>query len=176
MKYFLSLIGLLLLISCGEAEDQSVQDNGLLHGSAAEQTVSMMLRVLEEDGEEKTLGIVVENPMQEPIQSIRAWIRFDPESISVRDLTVVDGRFILFAPGERTIDTVGGMVKLGGAVTKPVTDKEILFATFIVRSLDEDIVLTFYDWRAEGNGHVAVLSMKDNTVKNILIAPSSLEL
>jgi len=176
MKHVLSLIGLLILASCGSAENQVAPDNGLVHRSAGEQTVVMSLRILVEQEEERTVGIVVSNPAQVPIQSIRAWVRFDPETVTVQDLTIADDRFILFAPGERTIDQEEGMIRLGGAVSEPIDDEEILFATFIVRSLDEDTFLTFYDWRTEGDGHTAVLSLSEETVTNILIAPSSLEL
>jgi len=177
MKHVLSLIGLLLLTSCGSAENKIDPKNGLVHRSAGEQTVVMSLRVLVEQDEVRTIGIVVSNPAQVPIQSIRAWVRFDPETMTVQDLTITDARFILFAPGERTIDQEKGMVRLGGAVHEPIDDEEVLFATFTLRSSSSEApVFAFYDWRAEGDGHTAVLSLTEDVATNILTAPPSIEL
>ena len=121
------LIGTLLLLSSCALRGAGNPENALQHSAAAEVlTARMALRILEEQGETKTVGIVVQNPARVPIQSVRAWVRFDPEVLSVRDLVVADSRFILFPPGERTIDSEEGFLKFGGAVSNPISDPELL--------------------------------------------------
>ncbi len=177
------LIGVLLLSSCTQATTRVDPENALLHSAAAEVlTARMALRILEEQGDMRTVGIVVLNPAGTAIQSVRAWVRFDPEALLVQDLVVQENRFVLFAPGERTVDRQEGFVKFGGAVKNPLSDPELLLATFTVRLLAEDggfdrPVLSFYDWRSEGDGHTAVLSLSENLgVLNIVQPPSGLSL
>lgn len=176
MKKILPMIGVLLLLSSCAREPS--KDRALKHDSAPETlSAGMSMRVLEENGERKKVAIVVQNPALVPVQSVRAWVRFDPLLIDVRDLTVEDGRFILFAPGERTIDSAEGFVKIGAAVRTAITDPLITLATFTVTThKGEKPVLTFYDWKDQGDGHTAVLSIVQGNAMNILHAPPSIEL
>ena len=179
MRYTLFLVGILLLTSCGGGEQRPSPENALGHGAAAENlTASMKLKLLESNESEWVLGIFVQNPEEIPIQSIRSWVQFDSSQVRIRNLTIEDGRFTLFAPGERTIDLVEGFVKIGGAVREPIRDTEIFFASFTVRApISSDLpVLTFYDWRADGNGHTAVLTLERDGVLNVLHIPPSIEL
>lgn len=181
MRFFASFsLGLLLLTSCGGRGE-----NALKHSAAAEvQRAHMALRVLEEHGETRKIGLIIQNPTEIPIQSVRAWVRFDPLKLALTDLVVEDSRFVLFAPGEREIDNEEGFLKFGGAVTSALSDREILIATFTARLLSDDggfdrPLLAFYDWRKEGDGHTAVLSLSEDEllpVLNIVQPPSGLSL
>jgi len=135
----------------------------------------MVLRLLENSGDTKRVGILIQNPTHAPIQSIRAWVRFDPETVQVSDLTIEDGRLTLFAPNERDIDMEEGFVRIGAATREPITDSLMTLATFTMESSSTP-TLTFYDWREGGDGHTAVLSLDGQSVKNLLQAPPSLEL
>ena len=178
MKRILIIFGLLLLTSCGAEKEQS--SGSTLKHSTAPDTLSarLELRLLEERQGTSTIGIVIHNPERVPVQSVRSWIQFNPSSMRVQNLGIVESRFALFAPGERTIDRREGFVKLGAAAQSPITDEEIVFATFTVRADSGDVpsALSFYDWREEGNGHTAVLSLKEDSVQNIVRLPSSLPL
>jgi hypothetical protein len=183
MRLFPSLlVGLLLLTSCSVPGRKIEDENALLHSAAAEIfSARIALRVLEENGDTKKIGIVVFNPLQAPIQSVRAWVSFDPHLLLLDDLAIEDSRFVLFPPGERTIDTDLGYLKFGGAVTSPLSERELLVATFTVRTINDDgtydrPLLSFYDWRAEGDGHTAVLSFEEEEKKvlNIVQPPSGL--
>ena len=170
------MLGILLITSCSSGTPDP--DNALQHGAAKEDlSARLVLRVLKDQGQVKKVGVIVLNPAGAPIQSIRSWVRFDSAALQVKDLAIEDGRFSLFAPGEREIDLAEGFVKLGGAVRKPLHDKEILFASFTIRSPSKEApVLSFYDWKAEGDGHTAVLSLHEKSIVNILHAPPSIEL
>ena len=173
------LTGILFLSSCaggGGAETR------LKHEAVPESlTTTIALRVLESTGQVRKIGVVVLNPAAVPVQSIRAWVHFDPSQMRAHTLAIADGRFVLFAPGEREIDPMLGFVKIGGAVREPIRDTEILLATFTVQASPsreaERPVLAFYDWQAEGAGHTAVLSLGEQQyVTNTVRAPSSLDL
>lgn len=177
------LLGILLLSLTSCSGSQGSEDlSGQLKPAAPVEslTARMALRVLHEDGSQQKIGMVVLNPEEVPIQSVRAWVQYDTEQLEVRDLTVEDGRFILFAPGERMIDPERGLLKLGTAVSHSLRDREILVASFVVqrkgRVEGEKPVINFYDWRAEGEGHTAVLSVQNGVARNILQHPLSLAL
>ena len=153
-------------------------DNRLIHNVAVEDlTVSMKLVVVESDGENMTIGIEVLNPNNVPIQSIRSWVRYGEVGVTAEDLEIKDKRFSLFAPGEQEIDEEKGIVKIGVAANESVLDEEILFATFKLKvQKGKHAMLSFHNWKAAGDGHTAVISWEDNTIKHVLQAPSSLEL
>lgn len=176
------LLGLLLLTSCTQGGGDRAE-NALLHSAAAETlTATMHLKVLEEHGGMRKIAVVVLNPAEVPIRSVRAWVRFDPGMLQIENFTVEDSRFVLFAPGEFEIDPLEGFVKFGGAAEAPLVDRELLLATFTVRILQENgryqrPLLSFYDWRGTGDGHTAILSLPSpQSVLNILKPPSSLSL
>jgi hypothetical protein len=173
MKRFLLLTGLLLLSSCRVGES----GKELAHGVAGDvRTARLSIELLGEEEGEWRVGIALENPAEVPVQSIRSWIQFDAARLGISDLHIEDGRFVLFAPGEKVIEDEG-FIQLGGAVREVITDKNLLFASFRVRERSgrksgTPTFLSFYDWRAEGNGHTAVLSLGSHGAVNIIEAPS----
>ncbi len=172
MRTLLSIIGILTLVSCGFGREPN-PDNALSHSAAPTMhTARMVLRVLEDRGTEKKLGIVVQNPGRVPIQSVRSWVRFDPEAADISDLAIEQGDLVLFAPGERMINQAEGFVQIGAAARTPIRDDVFTVASFTVRGTP---VLTFYDWRPEGDGHSALLSLQEGDVTNILASPPSIE-
>ena len=85
----------LLLLSCSSGNGPNT-DRSLSHSVAPESlSARMALRVIEDDGEKKIMAIVIHNPEHIPVQSVRAWVRFDPASLSLNDLAIQDGRFAL---------------------------------------------------------------------------------
>ena len=173
---FSSIIGILLLMTSCSVSSTLRDDRSLMHDAVPETfSARLVLRVLREEGDRKVLAIVVQNTDRLPIQSVRAWVRFDPMELKASDLTMEDGRFALFAPGEREIDSVSGFIKIGAAAREPVSDDLATLATFTIQSSAKP-VLTFYDWREEGDGHAAILTLKDGKASNILTAPPAIEL
>lgn len=174
--FFLSGGILLLLLSCSSGNGPDA-DQSLGHGVAPEDlSARMALRVIDDQGQKKMMAIVLHNPEHIPVQSVRAWVRFDPASLSLNDLTIEDGRFALFAPGEREIDSMEGFVKIGAAARMPIRDPFLTLATFTMESSESDPVLSFYDWRENGDGHTAVLTISEEGIQNILQTPPLIEL
>lgn len=174
--FFLSAGVLFLLMSCS-SDNGSNSDRSLSHSVAPENlSARMALRVIDDQGERKTMAIIIHNPEHIPVQSVRAWVRFDPASVFLSDLAMQDGRFTLFAPGERDIDPVEGFVKIGAAVRSPIRDSFFTIATFTMESAEADPVLSFYDWREDGDGHTAVLTISEEGIRNILQTPPLIEL
>lgn len=167
-------LSLMLLASCASS-DTPAGDNGegetgtqaLLHRTAPSTlAVDLHLRVLDHGGGRTVVGIVVRNARRRAIQSVRSWIQFDPRVATVEDLTILDQRFSLSPPGEREIAATEGMVRLGVATPSAVQDEELLLASLAIipRSRWRGVRLTFYDWRADGEGHTAVLSVNDRGI------------
>lgn len=174
--FFLSAGVLLLLLSCSSGNGPDA-DRSLSHSVAPESlSARMALRVIEDQGERKLMAIVIHNPEHIPVQSVRAWVRFDPALLSLSDLAIEDGRFALFAPGEREIDSAEGFVKIGAAAQSPIRDAFFTLATFTAESAEADPVLSFYDWRENGDGHTAVLTITEDGIQNILQTPPLIEL
>lgn len=180
MKRIFLLAGfLLLLISCSE------QGNGerLTHSAAGDAlTAHLSLEVLSKEESGQRIGIILRNPAALPVQSIRSWMQFDPALVAISDLRIEDGRFSLFAPKERQVNETTGFLQLGGAARTAIAEERIVFASFHVRETNgrtretSPVILSFYDWKAEGNGHTAVLSLGSHGAVNVIEAPSSLVL
>lgn len=178
MRILFSTLGVLLLLTSCSLSRKPRDDRALMH-DAARETLSahMALRVLHDNGQTKTIAIVLQNPQRALIQSVRAWVQFDAALLTVSDLAIEDGRFMLFAPGERGIDAEKGFVKIGAATKEPMTDDTTTLATFTIYShTTAKPVLTFYDWRIGGDGHTAVLSIDGGKAINILTAPPATNL
>ncbi len=175
MKTLFSAIGLLilfLLAGCG-ASNQEIKHPAAMDLLNAE----MFFHVGDEQGQQKTISIFVKNPESLPIQSVRAWIKFDPAAVRITDLKVEEERLSLVAPGETDIDSEEGLVKIGVASSEAISEGLIKVASFKVLKIGtQPAVLTFYDWRAEGDGHTAVLFLEEREAINILKAPSSISL
>ncbi len=164
----------------GRGESSSTGTQALLAPVDIRDTgVRLTWRILEAvDPLRRRVAIVVENPRGEPITSVRAWVRFDPQLSEVAELTI-DPRFTLVAPEELTVVQGEGIVRLGAATPQPLRDQEISFASFLVTSRDpaEPGALSFYDWRDDGSGHTGVFAVVGKgKVRSLLGPPPSLML
>lgn len=180
MKRLFLLPGFLLLLSCAAGQGN---DERFSHGVAPDTlTAHLSLEALSKEESGQRIGIVLRNPAALPVQSIRSWMRFDPALVAISDLRIEDGRFSLFAPKERQVNETTGFLQLGGAARIAIAEERILFASFHVERTSgrtretSPVILSFYDWKAEGNGHTAVLSLGSHGAVNIIEAPSSLPL
>ena len=176
VKTLLSVTGLFLitiLVGC-----TSGSGDEMLHSVAPDDlTAEMRLVVLSDRGSEKEIGIVIQNPDNYPIQSVRAWVKFDSSAVSITNLSQDEERLSLTAPGEMEIDSEEGFVKIGVASASPLREGVLNVASFKVRVIGESPILTFHDWREDGTGHVAVLMInEEGKAVNVLSAPSSISL
>lgn len=176
MKTLISIAGLLLvtlLVGC-----TSGSGDQMIHSVAPDElTAKMQLVVISERGSEKEIGIVVQNPENHPVQSVRAWVKFDSASVQVTDLSLDEERLSLTAPGEMEIDSEEGFVKIGVASASPLREGVLNVASFRAKVVgQESPILTFYDWREGGDGHVAVLTLSEGKAVNVLKTPSSISL
>ena len=173
-----SVVAAMLLTGCGGAEKEPNPEQALRKNSAPEElSARLELRILKRSEEKNTIGIILLNPSGTPIQSVRSWVQFDPATTQVSDLQMVDARFTLFAPGERTIED--GFVKIGVAAVDSIHDESVLLASFTAAKTSATgvpAILRFYDWKSEGDGHSALLSFEGEVIRNVLAPPSSLQL
>lgn len=172
----LGVVGV-LLASCTSSTDP--EGESLKHSAAPDAfPVVLRMRVLDVSGNKRTVGIELKNPEGVPVHAIRSWIRFNTDDVELSNLQVHDQRLALFAPGENDIDEEAGLLKIGAALPELLIDRTVLVATFTATIIGSNNapVLAFHDWLAEGDGHAAVLTLKDGNAVQVLQNPSPLQL
>lgn len=124
------------------------------------------------------LDIVLTIPSPQKISVVRSWLTYDSTILEARSVTPGSGLTSPF-PGERTIVKSAGLVKVGGAVDREVTEPELTIArvTFRVLRADVPASISFSDYRADGGGSTAVVLEEDGKATSLLKGkPSSLAL
>lgn len=103
------------------------------------------------------LDVVVSGPDFASVRSVRAWLNYDPSALEYRSVELTKE---LPSPsaGEQAADAVGKVVKIGGSNDNGLSGKSVAVArvTFRVLSATSDTVLSFNDFKSDGNGHTAV--------------------
>ena len=133
--------------------------------------VSEGLVTLSIDQNEEDITILLSNPSQIKIQSVRTWISFPPGTLQVSDLKINDDIFDLLAPGELNIDSINGLVKIGAASTSGTEAGSLFVASFKAKNISNNSVpITCYNFNSTTDSKCLVLGA-DAT--NILKEPQS---
>jgi hypothetical protein len=122
-------------------------------------------------GESKKFAIVIVNPSQSEVQSVESWLQFDPNVLTISDLSATNSAFSLAAPGEFEVDSTTGSVKIGRAAPgAPAVQQKIVVAEFTVtaKKNTEGTQISFLDFRNSGMGKTAVVSNQNMEPVNIL--------
>ena len=123
-------------------------------------------------GQEFTVDIMLKNPSQQNVISVRSWLSYDPMALQATALDTKDSVFNLAAPGEDDISASEGKVKIGRSnISGGVSDTEVKVATvhFQVQSaLVGKTTLSFYDYQVSELGHTSVNIIDGGFPLNIL--------
>ncbi len=132
-------------------------------------------------GQEFAVDIVLKNPSQQNVISVRSWLSYDPMALEATALETRDSVFNLAAPGEDDISASEGKVKVGRSnISGGVSDVEVKVATvhFKVKSaLAGKTSISFYDYQVSELGHTSVNIIDGGFPLNILgKSPDKLEM
>ncbi len=173
-RIFLLSIGFLLAFTA------SIQ--GVFAQSAQDATLEYSSNVTQANtGDEFEVQILLKNPSQQPIISVRSWLQYDPQVLEGVSIDTEGTPFTLAAPGEDEFSVSDGLVKVGrsnisggfsGAETRIATIRFKVIGTSGVNALVEP-----YDFQTSELGHVSVNIIEEGFPVNVLSGePQSLPL
>lgn len=165
----LSVLGILLL---------EVMPLGTVHGQAYGTTLTMEPHCIEEDrmscaafavldadrltttlqksGDLVDIDIVLRTDRNTDVREIRSWLMYDPSVLEARSVELTDV-ITSPTPGESTIDSTAGLVKIGGSTTGVgATPVSIARVTFRVLKAGTDTTIAFHQYLPGGAGSTAV--------------------
>ena len=123
-------------------------------------------------GDEFDIDIVVKNPGQQNIISVRSWLSYDANALEGVDIDIEDSPYTLSAPGEDVFAPAESRVKLGRSnISGGVKDVESKVATvrFRVKTpVAMTTVIAPYDYQVTELGHVSVNIIDQGFPVNIL--------
>lgn len=119
------------------------------------------------------VDVVLETPTPADVGTVRAWLEFDTNFLEARsvELTTAMPQPI---PGEQAIDSVGGVIKIGGGTNGALTTTRTAVArvTFRVKSTSANTSVRFRNFSADNNNETSVTG-KENAVM-LKVQPTSL--
>ena len=122
-------------------------------------------------GDSLDMDIILQNPGKLAVQRVRAWLSFDPESVTGIDVT--PGKdFPVPVPGEVSFDDATGTVKIGvvrqgqGATGAVLTVARVRLQA---KKAASSTPLSFYDRKADTTGHTYALTA--GSTQNIVQGP-----
>lgn len=132
-------------------------------------------------GQEFTVDVMVKNPSQESIISVRTWLDYDPTVLEAEAIDTSNTPFTLAAPGEDTVSSSEGKVKIGRSnIAGGMKDAEAKVATIkfkVLGALAGKTSIEFYDYQVSELGHTSVNIIQDGFPLNILSKePEKLEI
>ncbi len=123
------------------------------------------------DGE-FTVDVVLKNPGQQNVISVRSWLNYDPAILEALNVDSSASSFTLSAPGEDTISAGEGRVKIGRSnITGGVNDIETTVVTVRFRVLgayEGNTTISFYDYQVSELGHTSINIIDQGFPVNIL--------
>ncbi len=134
-----------------------------------------------QNGDEFTVDIVLKNPSQQSVISVRSWLTYDPAKVQAVNIDSSDSSFTLAAPGEDQISHEEGRVKIGRSnITGGVTESETTVATVrfkVLEAYESTAAIGFYDYQSSELGHTSVNIIEEGFPSNILKeAPESVDI
>ena len=131
-------------------------------------------------GDEFTVDVVLKNPGQQSVISVRSWLTYDSSALEAVNIDSSASDFTLSAPGEDTISHGEGRVKIGrsnitGGVSK-AESKVVIVRFKVLAEHEKDTTIGFYDYQVSELGHTSVNIIDQGFPANILSrAPDSIQ-
>ncbi len=121
-------------------------------------------------GDELNMDVVVDNPSDQKISRVRAWISYDPDVLEGVAIEINED-FPTITPGEADFSPSQGyaMIQASSAEGAEPSDRNTVVATVRFRVKETPpagTVITFYD--VKKGGHTEVIVKEDETETNIL--------
>ena len=132
-------------------------------------------------GDEFTVDIMLKNPTQQNVISVRSWLTYDKAQLEAVNIDSSASSFTLSAPGEDKVSHSEGRVKIGRSnITGGVKDTETKVVTvrFKVLGIYEGTTsIDFYDYQINELGYTSVNIIDAGFPANILSQkPASIQI
>jgi hypothetical protein len=125
------------------------------------------------------VSIYIENPTNQQIKSVQAWLQYDPKVLKGEKINAIDSPFDFVAPGENNFDQNAGIVKIGrSSITQGSNENKIFVAELLFTWLKKEKTdISFHNFQFDNSGNVNVMVFDEGFPVNILqAAPSPLSL
>lgn len=157
--------------------DVSVSELGMARIEAAlelKKSAELTLHEISRQNDVMQFELILNNPQQEPVTSVESWLSFNPKWFKGIKFEPNETQFELTAPYQNGFDQTQGLMKLGRSTAQPVTDEQIVLATFSFQVLDQNqpLIIEPYDYRYDLKGHNSVNKMIGKMPVNILLKPT----
>ena len=123
-------------------------------------------------GDEIIVDIVLKNPDAANVISVRSWLEYNPAHLLAENIDTSESSFPLSAPGEDTISSAEGLIKIGRSnISGGVTDVETTVAKIrfkVLASSAANTDISFYDFQVSELGHTSVNIIESGFPVNIL--------
>lgn len=140
----------------------------------SQKKVKLQLKKIVENEKEVAVKIMLYNPDQAKIVSLRSFIAYNPDILTGDQIIInQNSAFDLIAPNEDSFDNFMGVAKIGLSTTKEFIDDievEIAQVSF-ARNSKRFTTLDFFD--ARDNGHTEVLGHFSGHLINLLSPPET---
>lgn len=171
-KGLLSKLAIVLLLFAGYSWASAQGDAELMLRPSVAEAVT---------GNEVSVDIVLKNPNQEKVISVRSWLTYDPALLEAVNIDTSASEFSLSAPGEDTISVGEGRVKIGRSnISGGSSTLETVVATVsfrVIATSGANSTIGFYDYQVSELGHTSVNIIDAGFPLNILSkAPQSIQL
>lgn len=157
----------------GKTVKKTFIEEFVMKAVAAKKEVRLSLKAVR-DGTQVKVSVTLENPNLKPITSAQTWLSFDPALLQGKSLNAKDSAFSLMAPYDNAFDNKNGLVMLGRANPKPITDKTIKVAELVFDSVKGGTAMVDgYDYQDDLSGHTSANVLVSGKPFNILLKPDS---
>ncbi|OIO52086.1 hypothetical protein COT40_02040 [Candidatus Peregrinibacteria bacterium CG08_land_8_20_14_0_20_41_10] len=134
-------------------------------------------RVIYHSADSFTVKIILNNPGQISLASVRSWLTYDPLKLEAQRIDTQNSIFEIVTPGENTFNQTQGIVQIGRGALQNINQINSLVAEIIfkVKPLSTETISTldFYDFTGGINGHTTVATVENGAIKTLLAKPSS---
>ncbi len=132
-------------------------------------------------GDEFTVDIVLKNPTQQNVISVRSWLTYNKSQLEAVNIDSSASSFTLSAPGEDQVSHSEGRVKIGRSnITGGVKDTETTVSTVrfkVLEAYELTATIEFYDYQVSELGYTSVNIIDAGFPANILFEkPESIQI
>ncbi len=132
-------------------------------------------------GDEFTVDIVLKNPTQQNVISVRSWLTYNKSQLEAVNIDSSASSFTLSAPGEDQVTHSEGRIKIGRSnITGGVKDTETTVAIVrfkVLEAYESTSTIDFYDYQVSELGHTSVNIIDAGFPANILSkSPDSIQI